>query len=60
MISELKTELCSRCVNWLELKEGIIDCDFEHFVDIPVEKAELFISQLFDCEDFEDINKIKG
>ena len=52
---EKKTHLCSTCVNWLELQKDLATCDFDHFVDVPLDKAELFIPELFDCVDYEKI-----
>ena len=53
----MSPERCEKCVNWLEHKAGVIECDFDHFLAAPYEKAALFVPQLFDCEDYEEIKE---
>ena len=55
-----KSDLCQNCINWLEHSPNIIDCDFDKFASAPIDKALTFIPELFDCEEFEDIKKLKG
>ena len=52
---EVKSNMCSQCVNWLELSKDLATCDYDNFVDIPVDKAELFLDVLFDCQEFEKL-----
>lgn len=52
-----KIDLCSNCVNWLEHSKNLISCDYEHFEKIPLEQAIIFVPEIFDCEEFEQIEK---
>ena len=50
-----KPDLCSSCVNWLELQKDLITCDYDKFENVSKEKAELYVAQLFDCNEYEEI-----
>jgi hypothetical protein len=55
MVKQNKVHLCSNCVNWLEIgpEEDDVTCDFDKFPTTQIEKAQLFVAELFDCKEFE-------
>jgi len=53
----MKDKACQRCVNFLELTDKKITCDYDHFEDIPYEQAILNVPEFFDCFEFEEMEE---
>jgi hypothetical protein len=53
----MKDKACQRCVNFLELTDKKITCDYDYFEDIPYEQAILYVPEFFDCFKFEEIEE---
>lgn len=52
----MNKKVCQKCVNFLELKEGIITCDYDYFIDVKYEQAILYVPEMFCCIEFEENN----
>ena len=48
-------QLCSKCVNLLELTEGLFTCDYDYFEDITENKMLISTPEMFDCQEYEEI-----
>lgn len=55
---ENEHKLCCNCVNWIEDENGKTSCDLSFFSNCDIYKALLFIPELFDCFEYEDIREV--
>lgn len=58
--SDQQKRMCKNCVNFINCRDdNKIECDFDMFEATIYEDAILFTPELFECDHFEDIRKIK-
>jgi len=53
-----KQLLCKNCVNFIvdeDGKEITVSCDLEYFLYVNLEKGIIFVPELFDCEQYEEV-----
>lgn len=53
-MKEKQTQLCKDCVNFLVKETGLVDCDYECFLDVKLSDATIFVPLLFDCIEWEE------
>ena len=48
-------KMCRDCVNWLEIdpNKKYIECDYDKFIKTKKEQAEIFVPEIFDCQEWE-------
>jgi len=50
-------KVCQKCVNFLSPFGDFVDCDYEHFENIKMDIAILNVPEMFDCENYEEIEE---
>jgi len=49
---------CENCVNLIQIKNNLYNCDYDYFKNAKKQDIKLFIPAIFDCIEYEDIGKI--
>lgn len=50
---------CKECVNYLELREGFCQCDYDVWEEAPKYKTDLYQNVLYECTFGEKLTKLK-
>jgi hypothetical protein len=44
--------ICQKCINFI-VRDDLVFCDYDNFIDEKIENAILFVPEMFDCDFWE-------